>query len=532
MFLVRLWHLIGEPPARVALRVGPAGLLAGAVLALATPARAQIWNATLTPAEASSFPHILAYGCLNNSEEGSSAYCSNTSVLSDDDFTYGSSVYRVTGLVITAPLSGTSVPLVLAFNREITPTIDRLTLVVGGTSFALANATRTNSFTRTWSNSGLSWTVGTDVSVSLTVINTPPAFSANTAARNVAENTAADQDVGAVLTVTNAEGDTPTYTPEGADAAFFNVVTIAGAAQIRTKTGVTYNHEARSTYTVTVKADDSNGGTDTVMVIITVTDVDEPPGRPAAPAVSGTAGSSTSLDVTWAAPSNTGPAITTYDLQYREGASGSFIDGPQRVTGTSAAIGSLMPTTSYDVQVRATNAEGDGDWSFSGTGQTTASEPPPPVTGGGGRRGGGRQPPPPPVGYLENPGVASPQSGIGVISGWVCEAEAVEIDLDGARQMAAYGTERLDTAEACGDTDNGFGLLFNWNLLGEGEHEVVAYMDGEELGRATVRVTTLGEEFLQGAEGECMVEDFPIPGETVTLEWQQSQQNFVITAVE
>ncbi len=52
MFPVRLWHLIGEPPTRVALRVGLAGLLAGAVLALATPARAQsqIWNATLTPA--------------------------------------------------------------------------------------------------------------------------------------------------------------------------------------------------------------------------------------------------------------------------------------------------------------------------------------------------------------------------------------------------------------------------------------------------------------------------------------------------
>ena len=26
--------------------------------------------------------------------------------------------------------------------------------------------------------------------------------------------------------------------------------------------------------------------------------------------------------------------------------------------------------------------------------------------------------------------------------------------------------------------------------------------------------------------------DFPSPGETVTLEWQQNQQNFVITALE
>ena len=136
------------------------------------------------------------------------------------------------------------------------------------------------------------------------------------------------------------------------------------------------------------------------------------------------------------------------------------------------------------------------------------------------------------TGYLENPGHNSFQSGVGVLSGWVCEAETVEITIgDFAPQAAAYGTERLDTAGVCGDTANGFGLLFNWNLLGDGEHVVVARVDGEELGRATVRVTTLGHEFLRGAEGECVVDDFPTLGETVALEWQQSSQNFVITDV-
>ena len=137
------------------------------------------------------------------------------------------------------------------------------------------------------------------------------------------------------------------------------------------------------------------------------------------------------------------------------------------------------------------------------------------------------------VGYLENPSPNSFQSGVGVLSGWVCEAETVEIRLGPlAPQVAGYGTERLDTQEVCGDTDNGFGLLFNWNLLGEGEHDVVAYVDATELGRATVRVTTLGHEFLRGAEGECTVADFPMLGETVTLEWQQNSQNFVITDLE
>ena len=139
----------------------------------------------------------------------------------------------------------------------------------------------------------------------------------------------------------------------------------------------------------------------------------------------------------------------------------------------------------------------------------------------------------PGVGYLENPGPNAFQSGIGVLSGWVCEAGAVEIAIETEsgeteRHAAGYGTERGDTQEVCGDTDNGFGLLFNWNRLGEGEHEVIAFVDDVELGRATVRVTTLGEEFVRGAEGECVVEDFPALGQTVTLEWQQTSQNFVI----
>ena len=136
-------------------------------------------------------------------------------------------------------------------------------------------------------------------------------------------------------------------------------------------------------------------------------------------------------------------------------------------------------------------------------------------------------------GSLENPAPGSAQSGmsfqsgIGVISGWVCDAEQVEIVLnDDPPMLAAYGTERGDTAAACDDTNNGFGLLYNWNLLGDGEHEVVARVDGEELGRATVQVTTLGEDYVQDLEGEYPLEDFPSPGETVKVAWQEAQQNF------
>ena len=87
--------------------------------------------------------------------------------------------------------------------------------------------------------------------------------------------------------------------------------------------------ETKSSYAVTVSVSDGNGGTDSIDVTITVTDVDEQPGRPAAPSVGATANSDTSLDVSWTAPGlNGGPAITGYDLQYRQGTSRTLDQRP------------------------------------------------------------------------------------------------------------------------------------------------------------------------------------------------------------
>ena len=125
---------------------------------------------------------------------------------------------------------------------------------------------------------------------------------------------------------------------------------------------------------MTVRVGDGNGGSDTVTVTIDVNDVNEPPARPAAPSVSSVAGSTTSLLVTWTAPSNTGrPAIDHYDLRYRQGTSGNWIDGPEDESGTSATIMSLTANTLYQVQVLATNDEGDSPWSPAGSGQTNTA---------------------------------------------------------------------------------------------------------------------------------------------------------------
>ena len=71
--------------------------------------------------------------------------------------------------------------------------------------------------------------------------------------------------------------------------------------------------------------------------------------------------------MSWTAPDNTGrPSIQSYDLQYRKGTTGNFADGPQDVTGLTDTISGLDADSLYQVQVRATNEDGDSAWSQRG----------------------------------------------------------------------------------------------------------------------------------------------------------------------
>ncbi len=136
----------------------------------------------------------------------------------------------------------------------------------------------------------------------------------------------------------------------------------------------------------------------------------------------------------------------------------------------------------------------------------------------------------PATGVLENPRPGAFVSGISTISGWICSASRVDVQIDGSPLQAAYGTSRVDTIPVCGDENNGFGVLFNWNLLANGSHTVVALADGVEFARATFTVTTLGEEFLRGASGTYLLPDFA--GRNVTVQWQENLQNFVIVGTQ
>ena len=137
-----------------------AALLAFAVLGTALPAAAQtdIWTATFTPAYLGA---VGFFGCSNLTPYR----CSNSSFLSEDSFNHDSTDYTIIALIIRGDGS-----FGIAVDRVITTAdINALTLTVGTTSLALADAASNADGTgKTWSNSGVSLTVGTAVSVKLT----------------------------------------------------------------------------------------------------------------------------------------------------------------------------------------------------------------------------------------------------------------------------------------------------------------------------------------------------------------------------
>ena len=134
-------------------------------------------------------------------------------------------------------------------------------------------------------------------------------------------------------------------------------------------------------------------------------------------------------------------------------------------------------------------------------------------------------------GTLEVPAEGAVMSGISLFSGWHCDAKEVTVVIDGVTQLSSgYGTEREDTRSVCDDSDNGFGLLFNFGLLNSGTHTAIIRADGVEFDRVTFSTTQLSTgSFTKGLEASVVVKNFPQSGHTTTLTWDQAIQNFAIS---
>ena len=138
---------------------------------------------------------------------------------------------------------------------------------------------------------------------------------------------------------------------------------------------------------------------------------------------------------------------------------------------------------------------------------------------------------------LEIPTPNTTHSGIGVISGWKCEANGpLTVRFDGGNAIPLpYGSERGDTRKPdgpCDEVNTGFVAIMNWSNLGDGQHTAVAYDNGVEFDRVTFWVVTTGENFLRDAHGTCRIADFPSPGETATFTWTESTQHLELTELE
>ena len=283
--------------------------------------------------------------------------------LSDKTFDVGTNSYTIDGVIVGSADVGAAGDLTFSLTSALTATDkEKLVLHVGSSSFAFSDAgAPTSTFGYAWPPSSLDWSSETSVTLRLRT-NTAPVFAATSATREVAENSAVGTSVGAVVTATDADNDTLTYSLEGTDAASFEID--SGTGQIKTKSGVTYNFEAtKNSYSVTVKASDGTASA-TIAVTIDVTDVNEKSAKPAKPTLAAVTGSSTSLTATWAEPDlDGGPAIAGYDLQYREGTTGTWEDFAHTGTAVTTTVTGLTADTSYQVQVRAKNGETDSDWS-------------------------------------------------------------------------------------------------------------------------------------------------------------------------
>jgi hypothetical protein len=132
---------------------------------------------------------------------------------------------------------------------------------------------------------------------------------------------------------------------------------------------------------------------------------------------------------------------------------------------------------------------------------------------------------------LENPGPASFQSGIGLISGWSCEGP-VSLVIDGVESKVAYGSPRADAAPTCGVPNAGFGVLVNYNDMGAGMHTAQLWVNGVAKGDPRqFTVTVPINAFARGLSRTVTVPDFPTTGRNTTLVWQEEQQNFAIQSV-
>ena len=200
-------------------------------------------------------------------------------------------------------------------------------------------------------------------------INSPPVFSEELPSLvRVDENTTTGANIGEPFVALDREGHKLTYVLKGSSRRHFAINEENG--QLTTRG--TLDYESRVRHTLTIRVDDGHGGADTLTLAVVVVDVAEQAPALSSPSVLATANSTTGLDIDWQTPErNGGPAVVGFEVQYRIGGEGQWLNHElTRTTDTGAKIEGLSADSQYQVRVRALNGEIPGDWSEPGTGRT------------------------------------------------------------------------------------------------------------------------------------------------------------------
>ena len=223
------------------------------------------------------------------------------------------------------------------------------------TKAALDYETQT-SYTVTITVSDTKLTDTIDVTISVTNVNEAPSFATNTATLSIAENTGSGENIGAAVVATDPDADdTLTYTLGGTDADSFSIVNTSG--QLRTNVALDY--ETKDSYSVTVTATDGGNLSDTTIVTITVTNVNEAPsfteGSTATRAIAENTASDTDIGAAFTATDVDANTTLTYTLGGTDAASFS-INGTNGQLKTKAAL-DYEAKSSYSVTITVSDTE-------------------------------------------------------------------------------------------------------------------------------------------------------------------------------
>ena len=238
----------------------------------AAQAQTEVWSATFTTANLG----FNLIGCSNNVPSGR---CSSTSVLSEDSFTYDSTDYTLTELFTR----GSGGKLEFRVDAGLTTdTIADLTLVVGSTSFVLADAQVNSIFKLTFDSPRITLTLGAAVTVKLTtgtVTNNAPTVATVIPDQTAMAGTVFNYAFPAATFADTDTGDTLTYTATQSDDSALPAW-LSFAAATRAFSGTPQAADV-GTVSVKVTASDGNGGSvsDTFDIVVS------PPADTTAPTV-------------------------------------------------------------------------------------------------------------------------------------------------------------------------------------------------------------------------------------------------------